>query len=321
VVTLRLRRCLSWFGFTVVALACAHLLSRLPGAGGVEGELRWLLTRAPTSQSRNRAFLLLQEAEMRTPGGRAALLRNLLHDPDRRVRHGALAAAVDAVRAMETVAGRTFVGEDGLEVALRDWWHQADWQERSAGLPHSFTAWVFSRSSEVADPELRWAAVMEATRAGRLTEAERRWLLAATLQRSDPPRSLIDELAFQGPTARELATAVRFLDGLESRLPSIADGRPPLWNWDPERDHLAWSFSELRGALHDPVVEVRWAAARILAVSGDASGLAVLADWLRFHGRYAGVTGVLMEAVYGVGWRELCESRSTTREARQGDGG
>ncbi len=307
-------------GTVIVVLAGSFLLSRLPGTGGVGGELHWMLAQAASPQDRNRAFLLLYEAESRKPGARVELLRQLLSDSNPRVRSGALVAAVDTIRVTRTIAGVALSADDGLDLALRDWWQAADVREQIARLPHSFVAWVLSRPYQIDDTADRWGNLKRAARDQALSSAERRWLLAATLQRADPPRSLIDELVFQGPAAGEIGLALRFLDGLESRMPAAIVGRPPSWNWDPERDRLPWSFAELHIALDDPVREVRWAAARILSVSGDARGLPVLSDWLRSNSRYAGPAAELMEVVFGVRWRELCESSSTTRDAGQRNG-
>ncbi len=122
------RRTLSWAGTLAVVAGAALGVTRLPGFGGLEAELRWLLGRPPTTASLNRAALLTLLAEKERPGSMRPVWAKLVRDLDPRVVQNALTVLTDKLRSHHDPQHRE--SRDALEV-LREYVRAAG----VAGLP------------------------------------------------------------------------------------------------------------------------------------------------------------------------------------------
>lgn len=312
-----MRRSVSW-GATLALLAAAALgVSRLPGAGRLPAELRWSFARDRVGpQVFHRAALLLRTVEQRTPGAGAQLARELLADGDGRVVRGVLTVLGDQLQDP--------TGVPGLREVFDAWWLARPTAERIALLPQSLVCRAASSSLAGATP-LPARTPLHADRAPAAAVDDERLLVAATLQRDAQARELAEMLLFRHTSAdASVAQRLRYLDNRSAlKRADDLDAKTPISSISAAdlQDQLRLDLAHVRAMLADPVAEVRWAAGRILAVSGEAAGVSAVCEWLRAAPRAVARADALLTDLLGCDWRNFCASRTTTRESSPRDGG
>lgn len=102
--TLVSRRTCSWIVSSVLVVGLAAAYARLPGAGGLAAELRWLLRDGATNPPPRVANCVATRALFRCPKRLAAALRELLRDEDAGVRRGTILLWMDLMRIREARA-------------------------------------------------------------------------------------------------------------------------------------------------------------------------------------------------------------------------
>jgi hypothetical protein len=324
-------RCTSWLATAALLTAVGLALRHLPGAGGLTGEVRWLLSRRavngpPIPAPANPVLKLLILRESREPGATAGILGTLLSDRDPRVVDGVLSLAFD-LRA-QSVEGLPRL--TGFWPEFRRWFHNADLSTKQLhreGLVRLLAAELHADD----DAELSKTSAEDYHRRPRpgaspagleLTNLDLRWILLATLARDR--RTAVPAL---NVCLRAESFAIR--DIIQTRLELLdrpAGGPwggacPPPWSHDCLREHAAtWSTIELTIAdelselVRDPDADLRWAAGRILAVCRDRRGLPAVHERLRDRPREMQEADRLMQDLFGPDWREALESGSATRQ-------
>jgi len=312
------RRTISWLVVLAVLVAVTLVVRRLPGAGGVADELRWLLAcDNPPSRSFNRVSLLIREAEQRQLGARAALFRELLTDDDRRVVRGALVVLADHLRPSGTL-------HEDLRSVFADWFAAAPVRDKIDYLPYSLicSARAAGRATE-GDPPLAAITPLVGSWVPALGEDDQRWIIAATLERNPDARELTQMLLFRGgPGADSVVHRLQYLDGVTSLKypdPLDADHKLEPITMDALRAQYRLDADRLPAMLSDPLARVRWAAGRILAVCGDERGLPAFDEWLQANRRSRVAGEAIMIDLFGPEWRKRIESGGSTRQAGPGD--
>lgn len=129
-------RVLSWAGTLVIIAAAAVGVTRLPGYDGIEGELRWLLGRPPTTASLNRAAVLTLLAEKKNPGVLRPIWTRLVRDPNPLVGQNALLALTDKLRSHRVLHERET--RDALDI-LREYVKEAGVTALPPGVQRGLT--------------------------------------------------------------------------------------------------------------------------------------------------------------------------------------
>ncbi len=312
--SLAVRRSISWLVVLTVLVAAAIAIRRLPGAGGVAAELRWLLVRDNVPPwSFNRASLLIREAEERHPGTRTELFRELLADEDRRLVRGALIILADHLRPSGAI-------QQDLRAVFTHWFARTPLRDKIDHLPYSLIcgARAASRATE-GHPPLAAITPLVDSWIPALSEDDRRWLVAATLERNPDARELTQMLLFRaGPGANSVVHRLRYLDGLTPlKHPDPLDPNQQLQPINPDelRAQYRLDADRLPAMLSDPLARVRWAAGRILAVRGDERGLPAFDEWLQASRRSTAAGEAIMIDLFGPGWRNRLESGGSTSQA------
>lgn len=253
---------------------------RLPGAGGLASELRWLFARDAAVQGEfNRASTMLHIAEVRRPGSAAAILDALLSGEDERVVNAALILLVDLL-------GQDLDPQDDLRRLFMRWYASVDVDMKLTHLD------AMLKAISKIGPELEEL---------RLTGADLRWIVAGTLRRNAEIRLAADELAESRlPVFRLVRRKLEALDGLSMAVSVRLPLRSLRMN------------DELATLLDDPVAEVHWAVGRILALSGDQRGLGALNDWLRDDAKAPRWAGKTLEQWFGPDWRKPFETKAVS---------
>lgn len=278
--------------------------------------VRRLLARPNPHRYVNQAAIVIRNAEQRDPNAAPPIYRALLCDSDERVRQGGLMLLSDR-GAGRITDSHPVEGGDEIRALLLVWFAGASLEERRARLPYSFLCWCYAHAATASptdtdEPPRRAMAVAS------LPAEELRWLLAVTLERSEPARTLVDDLLLAPPPADQAARRLRYLDGMDGATRI----RAAL-----ERGELRpINAADLVGALPpqlalldrlaDPNPAVRQAAGRLLAVCGDARGLPGLHEWLRAHLRFSTPANTLMTTLFGDDWRTRDASSRPARDAR-----
>ena len=274
-----LKRTLSWVAVSSLCALIVISVRRLPGGGGLASELRWLLARDSAARVEfNRASTMLHIAEVQRPTSAAAILDGLLWDLDERVVNAALILLVDMLE-------QDLDPQDDLRRLFMRWYATAKVDTKLTHLDAMLNA-----ISKIG-PELGEL---------RLTDADLRWIVAGTLRRNAVIRLAADELAESRlPVFYMVRSRLQALDGL-----SMASSfRPPFRRID-----------ELSALLDDPVAQVRWAAGRILASSGDQRGLPALSEWLRDDPKAPRSAGKTLEQWFGPDWRKPFEGKAASTQ-------
>lgn len=281
---------------------------------------RRLLARPNPHRYVNQAAIVIRNAEQRDPQVAAVIYGALLCDPDERVRHGGLMLLSDRFAGRVTDS-RPVEGGDEIRALLIVWFAGASLEERLAHLPYSFLCWVHAHAV-TAPPTDTDAPPRRSLASASLAPEELRWLLAVTLERSEPARTLVEDLLLACPPADEVARRLRYLDAMDG----ATSVRPAL----ERRELRPINAADLVGALPpqlallerlaDPNPAVRQAAGRLLAVCGDARGLPGLHEWLRAHLRFSTPVSTLLTALFGEDWRTGDASSRPARDAGPRDG-
>ncbi len=284
------------------------------GPADPAARVRRLLARPNPHRYVNQAAILIRNAEQRDPHAAPPIYGALLCDPDERVRHGGLMLLSDRFAGRVTDS-RPVEGGDEIRALLIVWFAGASLEERLSHLPYSFLCWGYAHAA-TAPPADTDAPPHRAIAITSLAPDELRWLLAVTLERSEPARTLVEDLLLACPPADAVARRLRYLDALDG----ATSVRAAL-----ERGELRpINTADLVGALPpqlallerlaDPNPAVRQAAARLLAVCGDARGLPGLHEWLRAHLRFSTPVSTLMTALFGDDWRTRDASSRPARD-------
>lgn len=290
------------------------------GPADPAARVRRLLARSNPHRYVNQAAIVIRSAEQRDPHAALPIYRALLNDPDERVRHGGLMLLPDRF-AGRIAASRPVEDGDETRTMLTDWFADASLDERLAHLPYSFLCWCYVYApatpfGETDAPPRRPIGV------GALAAEELRWLLAVTLERSEPARTLVDDLLLARPPADEVARRLRYLDAMDgatSVRAALERGELRVINGGDLAGALPPQLAPL-DRLADPNPAVRQAAGRLLAVCGDARGLPGLRQWLQAHLRFTTPVNTLMTALFGDEWRTHDASRRPARDPGPRDG-
>ncbi|MBU0637984.1 MAG: hypothetical protein KKB50_03905 [Planctomycetes bacterium] len=300
--SLVLRRALSWLVTLAVAAALALSITRLPGAGGLEAELRWLFGRGDRA-ALNEAAALLHVSEEQTPGTRLHILAALLRDPNDGVVRGTLTFVADLVAYRW---GSSTHENDDARTVYREW---------LAGLSDQ-------RRLELLGPLVNCiAGYWEALEPGEWKHECRRWLVAATIAVDPRLQARACELLWARQAEVDVIDRLRTLDG-----------QAPRWQQRGARDSApnepgAWGALELLDVdeyvtlLTDPVPQVRWAAGRILAVCRDSRALPAVHEWLQNAPNVPAEARAVLDQVFGVDWRTPFESGRATSQSSRRNGG
>lgn len=238
------RRVTSWLLCAAVAWLAAATVMRLPGAGGPLEELRWLLrSRDPTREAVGAASAIVGIIAERTPGREADLFAELLADANDSVIRNALLIACNQVSPVPERAR--------LAQVVGEWLMSTPLERRIAFLPESgyVTGALVVNDLYPAEP----------------SPTVERWMLAIG--------------------ARPGASG-SFTNWMRAESGEVLAGRmnahmvhhgPPPGEWAPIRGDVVERAARF---LHDPIREVRWGAARVLAAARDERCLPVIREWL-----------------------------------------
>jgi hypothetical protein len=297
----------------IIGLSVAY--TRLPGAGGLTAELRWLLAHSTiTSRGLSRAATSIHFAAMNSMASRVEMYEALLNDPDRNVVKGTLRllSTDSALRGPEPDAA--------LRATFARWFSSVSAEDKFFYLPELLlcaapepqwrtrgtqNAETSDEASEYAEPPplSDWLVT--------ITSDDLRWIVASTLPRLSGHNAAFavfgDPVKWRHP---QLPNRLAFLDDWVTYQPG-----PPTWErlgeeWDV---CLPFPAAALLEMLHDPADEVRWAAGRILAVAGDERGLPAFCDWLQVNPRAPRADQMMID-LFGPDWRKRCESGSATSQ-------
>ncbi|MBL8877934.1 MAG: hypothetical protein JNG88_02350 [Phycisphaerales bacterium] len=272
-----LRRCFSWVATLLAAAALYCGYAWLPGSGGVEGEVRWIL-RNPRSRQLDRAAYLLTLMDVRRPGASEPVIASLLKDVDP-TDESALLKLIWLACEPSSHAAWTRYG-----AALADWLQRSPpetWRRHGDKLAPLWNAFTYApiRSPEwdsfVANLMLDDSRKVPPIDAG-LLDADNvdiyiaRGALLMVL--SGEPETTRDEVL------RRLSAA----GGETGRMASFREGVVAEFDRSASADPRAWppialrTAPRLRESLSNETTTVRCKAAEILAICGDAEGLRVL---------------------------------------------
>lgn len=293
------RRATSWLGATIAAAVLVIGLTHLPGSGGVLGELRWSF-RWPTPGNLNRAHVLFELIEQRSPGSQIQILDTLLNAEARTAQEAGLSLTAAALRGTQRNPP-TATREQALAPFLH-WLARLAPGERLQFQPYPLLIAELPRAQREAS--------------GLLTPADLGWMIAGTAERRSDWRERAEMLVFRPAPAEP---------GIRQRLAMLDAARPvpghlaPLAPADVAAE-LVPPGEELAALLADADPRVSGAAGRILAVSGDPRGVPTLSRWLQQNPQMTAGTNKLMTALFGPDWRDLGESGSPAREPGARDG-
>ena len=333
------RRILSWTGVLALLIGLVVGYTHLPGADGLGGELRWHFGRQPlSSDEARRITLLLHSADLRTPGTAGALLTPPLQDADT----GAQAVALQALRdQLELHRARQGASYEALRNTFTAWLANATTERRVANLQCTLECArlatdpaqsVDQATATYSTDDWRWAVAGTRCNGSARDLACRRVLRLAELPPADldpPDPRRLAQPAGDDDTLPPMETLEQRLAVLDyyvppratspgaTALPATAASVPTL-DATVFAEQCRMPREALVDMLTDPIPDVRWGAARLLVISGDANALPVFCECLR-TGPYAPGTDVVMTSVFGPDWRTRGESGSTTRGASPGD--
>ncbi len=284
-------RSISWLVTVLVVVGVWFGVMSLPGSGGLVDEIRWLV-RNGTPSDLNRASWLIRRADDRRAGSAVDVLTELLHDPDPQI-----------VRAALMFIGDWYPVDDPQVVTVYlDWLRQASTEERIRQLPNCMIGG--RRFTDTLQSE-----------AIRCLRDDRRWLVAASLQRQEDVRALVEDTLFgEMAEGTRLARRLRVIDALPTNL--AADVIAASVKAQP-----CDAPAGLESFLDDTIPEARWAAGRILAAAGDPRGLPALCEWLNTtRNRLPPQAVRMLDDLHGPDWRSNCASGSATSQPGAGDG-
>ena len=275
-----LKRTLSWIAVLSLCALIVTGAGRLPGAGGLASELRWLFARDGAARGEfNRASTMLHIAEVQRPGSAAAILDAVLSDADERVVNAALILLVDLLE-------QDVDPQDDLRRLFMRWYASVDVDMKLTHLDAMLNA-----ISKIG-PELEELG---------LSDADLRWIVAGTLRRNAVIRLAANELAeSRMPVFQLVRRKLEALDGLSM----AASVRLPLRSLRMN--------DELAPLLDDSAAQVRWAVGRILVLSGDRRGLPALNDWLSDDPKAPRSAGKTLEQWFGPDWRKPFETEAVS---------
>lgn len=275
-----LKRTLSWIAVLSLCALIVTGAGRLPGAGGLASELRWLFARDGAARGEfNRASTMLHIAEVQRPGSAAAILDAVLSDTDERVVNAALILLVDLLE-------QDVDPQDDLRRLFMRWYASVDVDMKLTHLDAMLNA-----ISKIG-PELEELG---------LSDADLRWIVAGTLRRNAVIRLAANELAeSRMPVFQLVRRKLEALDGLSM----AASVRLPLRSLRMN--------DELAPLLDDSAAQVRWAVGRILVLSGDRRGLPALNDWLSDDPKAPRSAGKTLEQWFGPDWRKPFETEAVS---------
>jgi hypothetical protein len=329
------RRVNSWIGTFAIVAALGAAYTRLPGAGGLTSEVRWLLGHRPPGpirSSSNPALKLLMIREAGAAGTASRIFATLLYDRDPRVVEGVLWLASDlAVRPR-----RGFPDVDPWVPDFVRWFNETDARKKESlrdalltcllrvVLVASFDAGVQGRGHRAPT-----TGPTAAVRDLRITDDDLRWMLRATIAGS--PATRVDAWAVLLRAESDLTVEIvlRRLYLLEDSRRNPSGGAAPL---PSEKDchrqtaptwaHITLANADALAALtRDADEQVRWAAGRMLAVCGDERGLPAVDEHVRNNPGRAGPVVGLLDDFLGPDWRKPFESGGAARQPGAGDGG
>jgi hypothetical protein len=333
--SLQVQRIVSWIGTLGAAGAIAFGATRLPGAGGLTGEVRWLLGHRPPGpirSSSNPALKLLMLHEAGAAGTASRIFGTLLYDRDPRVVDGVLWLASDlAVRPR-----RGFPDVDPWVPDFVRWFNETDARTKEslqAALLTCLLRVILVASFDAGVQGLGHRAPttgpIAAVRDLRVTDDDLRWLLRATVTGSPVGRIYAFAILLRAEseaTCDILATRARVLE--DPRYTSWGSAAPPGYANQCRREtahtwpHIALANADaLAGLTDDADEQVRWAAGRMLAVCGDERGLPAVDEYVRTNPGRAGPVVGLLDDFLGPDWRKPFESGGAARQPGAGDGG
>lgn len=270
-------RGLSWVAVAIIACAGMVGIGRLPGAGGVEGEIRWIL-RNPQGRQLDRAAYLLTLMDVRRPGASEPVIASLLKDVAP-ADEPALLTLVWLVCEPSSHAAWTRYG-----AALADWLQRSPpetWRRHSEKLAQLWNAFTYAPARSPA-----WDAF-----ATNLTKADSRELppLDAALTDAESVDiytargALLMVLCAEAESTRdEVLRRLNLADGQIGRIASFREGVVAEFDRNASTDPREWPpitlsiTPRLRELLSREPAAVSCKAAELLAVCGDAEGLRVL---------------------------------------------
>ncbi len=311
------RRIISWAAVAAVGVGLYLAAGLLPGARGVEGELRWRIARLG---------MVSKNFDLDTGVLMSRYLRERPKESARAVRRWLDEWPAEELSPLFDVLQVPLMGQPDdapLRDVVLDWVVSLPLEERAALLPDIGEFWLRAAEPDVPPSSRAWARHEPKLDVGRLAERlspdETAWvaLLMAALDymryfdelrfvRGDADR---DELLLRAFCARRA-----FLGEELCRDRPVRRGPCRLWfiiDVDAER---------LVALLDDPCEDVRDAAGRMLALAGDPRGLPGYCEFLNAWGNDPHADRVL-ESIYGADWRSLSESCRATRLPRERDGG
>ncbi|MCG3125311.1 MAG: hypothetical protein CHACPFDD_00129 [Phycisphaerae bacterium] len=238
------RRIASWLLSAATVWLIVAITLRLPGAGGPPDELRWLLRSRPLSrEASGAASAILGIAAERSPGREADIVDELLADADRDVVRNALGVARHLISRSNAAAR--------LVDVLGAWLVATPLEQRIALLPESGDVTVTLLTNDLYPDESALTAD--------------RWMLAIGAQ-----PGMYDVF----PTCLIARTGVSLAERMNLHLRELLLTPD---EWKPMRNDVVTRAAQF---LSDPIREVRWGAARVLAAARDERCLPVIREWL-----------------------------------------
>lgn len=286
--SLTLRRTVSFATVVATVVATALIYTRLPGADGTLSELHWILSHRPPERQLRRAGALLLLADDAEPGTENRYLKALLDSADRLIVDGALTILSQRlwlVQSRPSSSAKRSLFDDWFESAS----DETKWAQIGPMLLIAFPVLMTDCTVTLDAPRDPMAD----------TYKYARWWVAAT---THPDKRVNRSLG------TSFIADIYEPGGIRERLAYMNGRSVPA---EPYQTVSSWPEMDVRievvSAAHDQFPQVRWAAARIMAVCKDDRALDSVYEWLQSDPNAPASANQVLDELFGPDWRKPFE--------------